>query len=220
MVENGGCVADVLVRIGVISKDVEVVKLALNSCIRPSYIPMRKGWIKGRTRVHPMSFAGIPDQEWHINVIKLAMFRYDNRHYLEKAMVDGGGCAALLPASGIFFIDGTLNKQFMRLGKDYKAMGEIFQHEGHSDINRSNDSKWRHAIAAKDRQIFCPNLSNGGVTIANLWLNPRGVPCRTKGYMKEFIKVYRLMPKQNGWKPSIERTTDYKGPLPKRQRVK
>jgi hypothetical protein len=201
-IDTGGCSATALMRLGVISKNVDVVKLALDSCIAPAWKILKDGWQKAGKRTQPPeSLAGIRGQEWHIIVIRIAIHRYDEQYVLRKLkLTEDGGCSELITTgvTGSFLVDGTLNRKFMRVGQKFRRTGEIFEQLGHDDIDKKHDNAWRHAIAIKGNRMFCSNLSDGGVTLANLWLNERGKPHPTKGYMKVFLKVYMLDQRNHG----------------------
>jgi hypothetical protein len=185
---------------------------------------------KNSTKFVPRSSAGINGEQWHIEVIRLAMKLYDPKHYLLKVKVVGGGCLDLvnnLSTDGrtgekaSFFVDGHLGKTFMRVGRNFKRTGELHQQDGFDDPEKKQDQTWRHAIAVKGDRMFCAGLPENGVTLSNLWLDHNGKPrSGGYGYMKRILRVYQVMDSDEGFLPEHERTEEYI-PIPrKHQRVK
>ena len=110
--------------------------------------------------------AGIPDEEWHIDVIKHTL--NNAGFYLRKVVLtNSGGSQMLLDSNGHYLIDGHLNRSYMN-----KTSGRILQ-EGYDDLDMRED-EWRHAIVVKNNRMHCAGVGVHGISTANLWLDSKG----------------------------------------------
>jgi hypothetical protein len=175
------------------------------------------------------SFAGINGEEWHIETIRMAMRMYDPGHILMKVPVVDGACSSLVHNSNtqdgtgkkaLFFVDGTLAKTFMRVGRDFRAGGVPHTQYGFDDPTLQRDTMWRHEIAIKGDRMFCPGFPDNGVTLRNLWLDSTGKPRPDGyGYMKRLLRVWKVVKSRPGFVRIPDRTKDYVSLSRKKKRV-
>jgi hypothetical protein len=183
--------ARVLAAHNLISRDHKEVSRVLNSFIDQTW--------KMFDTMHPhtnkpRAFAGIDDEEWHIETVKRALKIHAPTYILTKMKIDNGASMDLLQnrmngKGPNFIVDGTLNTQFLRVGRIFTKTGVLHEHP-HSGGGVGARS-WRHVIAVRGNRMICDGVGTTGVTLANLWLDDTGKP-KENAYMKRFLKIYRI----------------------------
>jgi hypothetical protein len=85
---------------------------------------------------------------------------------------------------GAFFIDGYLNQQYYRGPKKIKIQTSS---TGKADRQRHSTAVVEYMV--HDHPAF---ILGGSMSAANLWLDARATPNRKKGFMREFLRVYKV----------------------------
>jgi hypothetical protein len=163
-----------------------------------------------------MDLVGIPNEEWHINVIQAAIRKRGK--YLEKQHITNGSCKSLISSPDkMYIVDGILNRGFyLKIGKG--KLGQWRHQSGHDVYNRGES--WRHCIGIRNRRIRCTGVHHTGISTDNLHLDLNGYflmfmfffdTCEnpvcvcvggterpidgmpTRGYMKRIIRVYSIL---------------------------
>eukprot|EP00966_Prymnesium_polylepis_P329925 7385607-Prymnesium_polylepis.2 len=85
---------------------------------------------------------------------------------------------------GAFFIDGYLNQQYYCGPKKIKIQTSS---TGKADRQRHSTAVVEYMV--HDHPAF---ILGGSMSAANLWLDARATPNRKKGFMREFLRVYKV----------------------------
>lgn len=121
---TGGCTAFAIHAMGIFNDDsIETVKLALDSEIDTVLEKFNADRKRKKQPPCHRDRAGIDGEEWHINVLQAALGK--KGYFLKKVPVRNGGCTVLLLGTGKYFVDGHLNRSFLKIGK--KRTIQMFQ---------------------------------------------------------------------------------------------
>ena len=187
---DGGCLAVALSALHILGASFDDVCEKLDSCID---IVHRRLVDHNESRGQsPCSraLAGINRTQWNPCTVKEAMLNeYGLGGFIfKKQSID----SRWYETPGHYIIDGFLNRTYMKVG----PRGGIKKiHQDGWKVNNSRN-EWRHCIAVKiddnSGQFFCAGVGRWAPIKDYLWLDNKGHPDSTMGYMEAICKVYEV----------------------------
>ena len=179
-VGGGGCTALALTELEVFPS-VESAKSALNDAMGPFSASIREDF---RTP----EYVGIPDQQWHPEVVKRAVIAQDfHFHKLDLSAVN----LKKELQTGDYLLDGVLNSSYCKMVKGKEIWEETDELDKSGITPAANEGHWRHSIAVSDGRKLEDEYT-GEMSARWLWLDNHSRPDREKGYFYKILKVYRI----------------------------
>jgi hypothetical protein len=176
VVGDGGCVAVALWKVGVFEQ-YDIAVAALNQ---------QRELYRSKVRADQdcEEFLGVPSLTWHREIIKRAVIeaQFDYKIVSPKEVCES--------KKGLYLVDGIANWRFL-LRDTYV---EPYDLDGPDDRPWKDRKSWQHVIGIKDGKIM--RKHSKGILVDWLWMDMNGNVDKTKGFMYEIYKVYRITPKR------------------------
>eukprot|EP01047_Picozoa_sp_COSAG01_P081887 COSAG01_NODE_16516_length_1230_cov_1.320071_1_plen_198_part_00 len=176
---SGGCTAHALSKLRVFASDV-VAKQKLNAQLNV-VLEKRRSEVRAE---YPAEKVGIRDEEWCMEVIKLAVTAagFD----FEKLDLSACNLKEELKR-GKHLIDGIQNREWLR---DKHTYVNDPDDEGEGPETAAGRNRWRHSIAVSGGRVLEQNDDRFGMKW--LWIGDGNKPDTSKGYMREILKVFKI----------------------------